>query len=151
MKKAIRMKEKVGTRGCSPFYPALCGLLIALCLAVLVSVTSETCHAKEASLDFAELNKQVQEVINRVEPACVSVAMHAKGRGTNNFSGVIVSEEGHILTVAHCIKPDTKCYITLANGTKLSAKSLGRSACLDCGMLIITEEDAEFSWVELGD
>jgi len=128
----------------------LISVIIALCAVGCVSATVETCCAAEAKLDLAKLNQQVQEVVKRVKPACVSVAMRSK-RGMNNFSGVIVSKEGHILTVAHCIKADTKCTITLADGTKLSAKSLGRSRCMDCGMLKITTKDARFSWVELGD
>ena len=150
MDHVYRMKEKGSTRECLPINRALFGLLIALC-PVLISVTSETCYATEAELDLAALNKRVQEVVQRIEPACVSITMRREGRAMNNFSGVIVSEEGHVLTVAHSIQPDTECKITLANGTTLSAKCLGRSTCLDCGMIIITEEDAKFSWVELGD
>jgi len=150
MKNIFPGKENGNNRTYAPVRRAMHVLLIALC-SVLVSVTSATCFAAAPGIELTELNDQVQEVVQRIEPACVGVTVGQGNRTMGSFSAVIVSEEGHILTAGHCIRQGTNYKVHLPNGKTLSAKSLGRSSILDCGMLIITDEDAEFSSVELGD
>ena len=113
------------------------------------AVESGTSVSTSATFDHHKLTSQVQAAIERAKPACVAVTeLRRSGRGAT-FSAVIVSQDGYILTAAHCIKSETKYQVTLHNGRKLQAKGLGRSPHLDCGLLKIVNE-TDFPWAELG-
>jgi S1-C subfamily serine protease len=99
--------------------------------------------------DYRALDAQIRLAIQRAKPACVAVVDRRSGNPRSAFSGVIASKEGHILTAAHCIRPGVPYEVTLDDGRKLKAKSLGRSPSLDCALLKIVD-DTEFPWAELG-
>ena len=99
--------------------------------------------------EYDRLSAQIQDAIRRAKPACVAVGRRLGERTQGGFSAVIVSPEGHVLTAGHCIRPDTDYEVLLTDGRILKARSLGRSAHLDCGLLKIVDE-TEFPWAELG-
>ena len=58
-------------------------------------------HATAQSLDLPKLQGDVQEAIEKAMPAVVECTV--KGGGGGRFSAVVVSEDGLVLTAAHCV------------------------------------------------
>ena len=104
--------------------------------------------------DLQAIEQQVKLVARKAIPATVGLRV-----GRAQGSGVIVSEDGLILTAAHVIgKPDKQVTITLSDGRRVRGISLGLNRDLDAGMIKITEkgpwpvaETAEPGSVEIGD
>jgi serine protease Do len=89
----------------------------------------------EGPEDLRAIEKQVQAVVAKVRPAVVGIRMGA-GQG----SGVIVSEDGYVLTAGHVSgKPGRDVTVVLPDGRKLKAKTLGRNRGIDSGLVKITE------------
>src|SRR5262245_61919679 len=82
-----------------------------------------------------KLHDRVQQVHKRVTPAVVGIQI-----GGASGSGVIITEDGYVLTAGHVSgKPDTACTVIFPDGKRLKAKSLGQNKGIDSGMLKITE------------
>lgn len=95
--------------------------------------------------DYAELEKTVQQVVEKVRPATVAVRMD-----DGDASGVIVSKEGHVLTAGHCVmEPGTKFTIELPDGRVFDGVGMGMEPNLDCGLIKI-ESEGDWPVVELG-
>ncbi|MFI4873703.1 MAG: S1C family serine protease, partial [Blastopirellula sp. JB062] len=78
--------------------------------------------------------KRVQEVAQKVIPCTVGVSV-----GGAQGSGVIVSEDGYVMTAGHVIgKPNREAIITLPTGKRVKAKTLGTDRSIDSGLLKIT-------------
>ena len=98
--------------------------------------------------DLAEIRareKKIQDVVAKSVKAMVAIS-----DGSGSGSGVIVSEDGIILTAGHVIMSGARRFqITLSDGRQVEAALMGRNLNIDAGMLQITEEG---SWphVELG-
>lgn len=95
------------------------------------------------------MQQPVRDIAKRVFAATVNIQV-ANAQGT----GVIVSEDGYVLTAAHVIgRPNHPAKVVLQDGTKLDATALGVNRDVDSGMLKI-ELPKDFSrklpWVELG-
>jgi serine protease Do len=84
-------------------------------------------------------------VYKKVLPAVVGIQIdNASG------SGVIVSEDGLVLTAGHVSsKPDTPCTVILRDGKRLKARSLGQNTQIDSGMIQI-EEKGKWPFVDMG-
>lgn len=96
--------------------------------------------------ELRDLQKRVQQVYKKVMPAVVGIQI-----GGSSGSGVIVSDDGYVLTAGHVSgKPDTKCTVILPDGKRLRAKSLGANRGIDAGMIKITD-DGKWPHVEMGD
>jgi S1-C subfamily serine protease len=64
---------------------------------------------------------------------------------------VVVSEDGYIMTAAHCLdKPGQQIAIKFCNGTTTKGKVLGMCSTLDIGLIKITEEGRKWPFVEKG-
>jgi len=93
-----------------------------------------------------ELQKRVQEVTRRVTPAVVGLEI-----GGASGSGVIVSEDGYVLTAGHVSgKPNAKATVIMPDGTRLEGKTLGSNKGIDSGMVKITPE-GKYPFVPMGD
>jgi serine protease Do len=113
----------------------------------------------DAPADLSELKAlqaTVNQVVERCTPATVAVLY-----GASAGSGVIVTEDGLVLTAAHVIrdyeapkkgalegrpKPfvaGSKVTIMLPNGKKVEGKTLGINEGMDSGMVQITEKDKD--------
>lgn len=87
--------------------------------------------------DLRAMEEHTQKVIAKVMPAVVGIRV-GQGQG----SGVIIDEEGHILTAGHVSgKPGQFAEIVLADGTKLKAKTLGQYKSIDSGMVEINKDE----------
>ena len=93
----------------------------------------------ESPEDLLAIQKQVRSVLKSAKEATVCIL------GNGSGSGVIVSEEGLVLTAGHVSgKPGTKVHVVMPDGTKLEAESLGRSAAADSGLIQINQDDDGF-------
>jgi len=152
----------------------LAGLI--LCLGTVVSAVqgdppkapplpSESERSKLVSLDKAPadvgelkaIQKQVKAVLEKVLPATVGIEVEIKSgpqRGLSAGSGVIVNEEGYILTAAHVSGEANKpCTIILPGNRRVKGLTLGRNnSGIDSGMVKIVETKKEkFKHVTVGD
>jgi serine protease Do len=89
----------------------------------------------ESPDDLIAIEEQVRSVLKNSKAATVCV------QGNGSGSGVIISEDGLVLTAGHVSgEPGKKIHVVLQDGTKLKAKALGRSAAADSGLIRITEK-----------
>lgn len=93
--------------------------------------------APETVSELKALEAAVKKVVEKCSPATVGVIIGA-GAG----SGVIVTEDGLVLTAAHVSgDPGRDCQLVLQDGTRIKGKTLGTNAGKDSGMIQITESD----------
>lgn len=86
--------------------------------------------------ELIRLQKQQSEVAKRVHLVTVNLQ-----HGNTQGSGVIVSEDGYILTAAHVAgRPNQKINVVLHDGTRAEAISLGLNRNEDAGLVKITSE-----------
>ncbi|MHC4405700.1 MAG: S1C family serine protease, partial [Planctomycetota bacterium] len=91
--------------------------------------------------DLKAMERQIGSVVEKVRASTVSV---------DGASGVVVSEDGHVLTVAHLARrAGRNVVVTFPNGRKVKGKTLGNDHGVDAGMIEITEE-GPWPFVELG-
>ena len=89
----------------------------------------------ESPEDLLGIQQQVSSVLEKAKQATVCIV------GNGSGSGVIVSEDGLVLTAGHVSgDPGTRLHVVMPDGTKLEAESLGRSAAADSGLVRITEK-----------
>ena len=104
----------------------------------------KTLFSGEAPQSIAELKameQKIAELVEEVKPAIVNIQM-----GGAQGSGVVVSDDGYILTAAHVIgKPFGKAMVIFPDGTKAKATTLGVENRIDSGMLKIDEDQGD-SW-----
>lgn len=95
--------------------------------------------------DLRDIEQRVQEIVKKVMPAVVGVRIGA-GQG----SGVIVTEDGLVLTAAHVSGPaGRKVRIVLHNGRVVNGVTLGANRKVDAGMIKITTK-GKWPYVPIG-
>jgi len=101
------------------------------------------------SLDqLRDMEARFQKLTEQLMPATVNIQM-----GSSQGSGVVVTNDGYILTAAHVIgKPNQKARIVFPDGKVFRAETLGvNSGRIDSGMLkIINPKNKSFPYVQLG-
>src|SRR5947209_489038 len=115
-----------------PVLTMIAALWLALpALADSPALTKEPTSIKE----LKELQSRVQDVYKKVTPAVVGIQI-----GGASGSGVIVTEDGLVLTAGHVSgKPDSDCTVIFPDGKRFKAKSLGQNKGIDSGMSQIAE------------
>jgi len=102
--------------------------------------------APEGVEDLRIIQEHVKKVVKKVMPAVVGIAVD-KSSG----SGVIIDEEGHVLTAGHVSgKPGQDCWVIMPDGKRLKAKTLGQNAGIDSGLIKIVDK-GPFPYVGKGD
>ncbi len=95
------------------------------------------------------LQATVKKVVDKTSPCTVGVML-----GLGAGSGVIVSEDGLVLTAAHVSgEPGKSCTLILPDGTRVKGKTLGTNDKLDSGMIQITEKgpsDGKWPFLKVG-
>ncbi len=95
--------------------------------------------------ELKAIQEQVKKVIDKVIPCTVNIR-DSGGQG----SGVIVSEDGYVLTAGHVSREANRdVTVTLSDGRKLKAKTVGANHFIDSGMVKITDK-GKWPHVELG-
>lgn len=109
--------------------------------------------------DFSDLEKKIQASIQKGYDASVRIWGFDTVRiaqSSSQFSGVVISSDGHILTVAHAIQPKQTYKVLFPDGREVLAVALGRIGLRemqnrpDMGMLKILDQGiwpvAEMAW-----
>ena len=97
--------------------------------------------AAGADIDLKAIERRAQETHKRVMPAVVSVA---------GGSGVVVSPDGYVLTVAHVgMQAGRRVTITFPDGHAVRGKTLGNDEGVDAGLIKIDGE-GPFPFVPMG-
>jgi len=132
---------------------AISGVVLSVGLAVAEPTTRNipappaavTKALPESIDDLKALQKQVREVVDKVIPCTVCLQV-----GGASGSGVIVSEDGLILTAGHVSgEPGRKITVILPDGRRVEGITLGRWAQIDSGMAQITTTGT-WPYAELG-
>jgi len=96
--------------------------------------------------ELRAMQKRVQEVVKKVMPCTVGVQI-----GGSAGSGVIVSEDGYVLTAGHVSgKPGQDAWLIMPDGRRIKGKTLGANTGIDSGLIKITEE-GKWPFVEMGE
>jgi len=96
--------------------------------------------------DLKAMEKQVQEVVAKVRPMVVGVRV-----GAAQGSGVIISEDGYVLTAAHVNgKPDRDVLFVFPDGSTKRGKTLGVNRGVDSGLMKITDP-GKYPFAPMGD
>ena len=92
--------------------------------------------------DLASLEAQVKSAAEKARDATVSVRVGRGRHGGFAFgSGVLVSEDGYVLTAAHVSStPDQEVFFRFADGRTAKGVTLGLHQDLDMGLMKITDE-----------
>ncbi|MBX2851597.1 MAG: S1C family serine protease [Phycisphaeraceae bacterium] len=135
-------------------------VLIAVVAVLLLSVSPTPVSAQEqeeadASVatmvpenaeDLAQVEERVAKVVQRCRPATVCVQS-----GGGSGSGVIISEDGYVLTAGHvAVEPGRPVTFIFPDGKKARGKSLGINVGIDAGLMKITDK-GKWPHVELGE
>ncbi|MEE2641873.1 MAG: trypsin-like peptidase domain-containing protein [Planctomycetota bacterium] len=98
--------------------------------------------------DLRAMQEHVVKLTQKVMPAVVGVRV-----GGASGSGVIISEDGYVLTAGHVVqRPGMNCKIILPDGTMLDGKTLGMQTSRDSGLMKITDKNKKgpFPYLEMG-
>lgn len=116
--------------------------LLALFATLGIAVGQETA---QTALPMVAIEAQVQDVREKILEATVGLRFRS-----GHATGVIVSEEGHILTVAHAMsEPGRRVTVVLSDGRELEGRTRGRNEHGDYGMVQIVEENETFTHCQL--
>ena len=102
-------------------------------------------QAPQSIAELRAMEAHVQELSKSVIPATVGVRV-----GPAQGSGVVIDDEGHVLTAAHvCGAPDRDVVFLFPDGKRAKGKTLGVNRGIDAGLMIITDE-GDWPHVETG-
>lgn len=116
---------------------------IALCLIIQIILSAAICSAQTqqnsgrgpATFLLPE-ESRIIDIVKNIGPTVVAVTQYdAGGEEEGLGSGVIISNEGEILTNNHVISGAKKLTVTLADGKQVEAKSLGGDPGIDLAII----------------
>jgi S1-C subfamily serine protease len=101
----------------------------------------------QSTRELIALEKQQTKVIDRIGAVTVNIQ-----QGAAQGSGVLITTDGYILTAAHVAgKPGRDAYVTLEDGRRLKATTLGMNRYMDAGLVKIDNTSGEsFPHASLG-
>jgi serine protease Do len=89
--------------------------------------------APEGVQDLRDMQAHFRRVVQKVTPCTVGIQL-----GDVPASGVIIDEQGHVLTAGHVVSQSgRKCQIILPDGKKLGGETLGSDRQFDVGLVKI--------------
>ena len=121
----------------------LCLLSANLLLAEDIKTVPEylVSRAPQTVDEIKAMEEHVQALIQKVGPATVSVS---------GGSGVVVSEDGYILTVGHVgQRAGRNVMVTFPDGKRVRAKTLGNNQGIDAGLMKIVDE-GKYAFAPMG-
>lgn len=121
-------------------------ILIPILTAALVAVATAR-EPLDSPQALMRLEEKVAAVARDTMP--VTVALIAESTGASG-SGVIVSEDGLILTAAHVIQGAEEVLVVFPDGRQLTGESLGANYSRDAAMVRIRNPESPLPFVELG-
>ena len=100
----------------------------------------------KSTADLKAMQDRLTKLADKLSAVTVGVWL-PNGMG----SGVIISEDGYVMTAGHVVdRPGKEVTILLPNGKKLKAKTLGADYGIDSGLIKITEP-GKWPYAKLGD
>jgi serine protease Do len=100
--------------------------------------------------DLREYQKQIDRVVAKVTPCTVGIRV-TMGMGRAEGSGIIISEDGYVLTAGHVsMEPGKVVTVILSDGRQVKADTLGWNNDIDSGLIKIKDE-GKWPYVEMGD
>jgi len=120
-------------------------LVYLLALVSLASAAESTWNTSRTTVpgsleDLKALENRVRVTIEKSSPWTVGLLVRDGGK-TAAGSGVIVNDDGLILTAGHVsAEPGKSCTIILSDGKRAKGKTLGRNDRIDSGMIQITDK-----------
>ncbi|MHB0870712.1 MAG: S1C family serine protease [Chloroflexota bacterium] len=139
------------------FLGTLLGAAVVLGIGTFDPITGAASRDPNASAQAAEGNPMAigedaaADIYQRLSPAVVNVTNRrapASGGTQGQFpergvgSGVIIDEQGHILTNNHVVDNADRLDVTLLDGTRVPAKLIGRDPGNDLALIQIEIDDA---------
>ena len=95
--------------------------------------------------DLRSMETHVQSLVGKLSETTVALTV-----GRAQGSGVIVSEDGYVLTAAHVSgRPDQRVRIRLSDGTMATGRSLGRNRTLDASVVKIESPKRKWPFVPM--
>ena len=101
--------------------------------------TTDTVRLRYSETHGAALS--IQEIYKKVNPSTVTVVAELPRSGASIGTGVIMTQDGYIITNAHVIAGGQSCFIVLDNGTRYEAGLVGYDTEKD--LAVIKALDAE--------
>lgn len=96
--------------------------------------------------ELKALEHQQSEVAKTIQLVTVNIQ-----QGSAQGSGVIITDDGYILTAAHVAgAPGRSATVIMHDGTRLTAKTLGMNRDHDAGLIRITSTNRKFAHATLG-
>lgn len=96
--------------------------------------------------ELVAMQAHVQEIVRRVSPSVVSIEV-----GPSQGTGVMVTNDGFILTAGHVImRPKQRANIRFTDGAPIPAETLGINRNIDSGLVRMKQQE-NWPYVEMGD
>jgi S1-C subfamily serine protease len=115
--------------------------------------------AAPVSDNTSEAGNLVKPVLDAVEPSVVTIETLGTARGPFGRTvqtqaagtGMIVSEDGRIVTNAHVVEGATRVNVTLSDGSTYEAEVVGADSSIDVAVLQIVDDVSDLPTVEFAD
>lgn len=118
--------------------PALFGALLVISAGVAPAADAKWDPLRTTVPENVEELKALQDTVKVTTEKCIPCTVGIR-IGFAAGSGVIVSEDGLVLTAGHVVgEPGKDCYVILPDGTEVKTKTLGMNKKMDSGMMKIT-------------
>ncbi|MBX3438378.1 MAG: trypsin-like peptidase domain-containing protein, partial [Planctomycetaceae bacterium] len=103
-------------------------------------------NVPETAADLQEIEDHVQTMVADLIGCTVGLRI-----GSAQGSGVIVSEDGYVLTAAHVSgPPGRRIEVALSDGTITIGRTMGRSRFLDASLIKIDASNRKYAYARLG-
>jgi len=113
------------------------------------TVQNSTTGTKTTS-NISATELSVPDVVSKVASAIVGISISGSS-GTGYGSGIIISEDGYILTNYHVISSASTIKVDFTNGKSSNAKVINYDATLDVAIIKVTDKSNIPAVAELGD
>jgi serine protease Do len=94
--------------------------------------------------DLPRFETSLVEIVRKVRPKVVAITSYEKDDGELlkfRFSGIVISAEGHIVTVSEAIKKKERIEVRLLDGRVLEADVVGRDRLTNLGVIKIAAQN----------
>ena len=117
-------------------------ILLSICCQAQIA---ENPSAQTTIADLLKTQQTVQSQLPRVQPAVVAIQTN-----DGTASGVIISEDGLILTAAHVAeKPGRQMRVILQDGKRVIATTLGLDKSADAALMQLNDNDLKWPCVKV--
>lgn len=111
---------------------------------------SSTTTTKTTSTISSSGDLSVPDVVSKVASAVVGISI-SNNSGSGYGSGIIISEDGYILTNYHVISSASTIKVDFTNGKSSNAKVINYDSSLDVAIIKVTDKSNIPAVAELGD